>query len=675
MLVTPTVAPLYRNKGKGVVQQNGRCGYVQRRLSYPVQSASKLQVNWRQNFATAKYGFASLGAKGANSADVNGVAPQTAWENENNNYRGILEAGKSVNDVTGEGILINCAGEEAYYTKIQAVRSAMSLAARPTPGTSLNLLTPPTSKSWFTISGGYLHFVPQTAVQTNPQDIVFIFGFDGESSSQVDAAGNILSTPSGLKITQLSSAHEWYNPATGLYEYAAALYIAEIDPSVAAGTYSVQISVNYGLTVGYDTLDFVVTQPSTRPAITMPSFAIPTKLSCNSILDDDLKLAFFSLKVTWEQSNSYPVFTNTKQVPSLILVTASDVYTSGYSPPDESEWTPTLYLLASGSNYYITPEEYEAVHGTISDSGHIKFMVQAIDPCTGCPGPAISCTATWDKGTFNGTSISNWSGNGWTVNANVSGSPIDAPGTATVSITVTPAVNSNNDKWPGSYTFPRTFSLSLKSSTIIPTGASNTKRKLPSDLTFTTSPSSLTFNHQTDGPQTVTVTVKATANSAGTYSYDPGTTNPVTYALRLKADDNVYAVYGRFYISVRNTAVALPPWNYLTMTATAFSPSLTADTTSTTTITLSNEGSDDISVSMLSEVWGTFLKNQDLLIATPPDVSFDNQNVTVPGGTHASPGTATVVATVTIAAGIDTADLFIHFQASAGSNTADIYVD
>lgn len=674
MLVKPTVAPLYRNKGKGIVQQNGRYGYVQRRLSYPVQTGSKLQVNWRQNFATAKYNFLSLGSNGANSAAVNGVAPATAWMNENESYNGILEAGQTLGNVQSTGILINCASEDAYYTKVQACRTAIGLPARPTPGTSINLLTPPSERNVYTFTGGTFKFSPLNTVQTNPQDILFTLGVDATTTTSHSAGASISATTTGLKVYQLSDQLSWYNPSTSEWEYAAALFLAEIDPGVAAGTYTVTAEVNLDNVVGFTTFDFTVTQPSTVPSIIVPNFAIPSQLYCYTMYDDSQDLAFFVLSPKWDQTNGYPMFHGTAQVPGVILITASDTYTSSYSPPDESEWKSTLYLRSGSGVSYITVAEYEAVHGTISKSGDIKFKVQAIDLCTGCPGPSISCTATWENGTFKGNALSSWPGNSWSVSEVVTGSPITAPGSATATFHLSPAVNTVNDKWPSGYTFPRTFTVSNKSSTIIPTGACTTKRKLPSDLTFTTNPSSITFNHETDASQAITVTITATNASAGCYSYDPGTSNGVTYSLRLKCDDGVYSIYGRYDVIIKNPNVSLPPYDYLTIAATTFSPTLSDGVTSQCTITLSNTGTDSINVSMLSELWGNSNVNQSILQDTPPTITFDNQSIDVPGGTNSSPGTATVVATVAMPSGVDVYGVEIHFEASAGDYTCSVYV-
>ena len=143
-----------------------------------------------------------------------------------------------------------------------------------------------------------------------------------------------------------------------------------------------------------------------------PFFRLPTYLSADAVYDDTYTVRRASLSNTNMPGTSAGVMRRYGlTLAQRWIVTASAAYTSSYGVPAASTWTPISYnglvytnTTDNGPAPATTPDDiltaWTKVNGPLPSFGKIKFQVQPVDPVTGCPGPALSCTFEWQNGTL-----------------------------------------------------------------------------------------------------------------------------------------------------------------------------------------------------------------------------------------------------------------------------------
>jgi hypothetical protein len=349
-------------------------------------------------------------------------------------------------------------------------------------------------------------------------------------------------------------------------------------PSITPG--STEITLHFTDTNG--THDVVVPVNSstgtTQVAQPAPTFAFPNRMSAATTYDLDMNVTGFLLTYSWAGSYSTPATRGTVAVSGVWEIVASDSYTSSYSAPDASSWSPILFA----GPYMPTPAEvlaaWVAVYGDLPDSGSIKFQAFYIDPDTGTSGPALSATAGWEKGTLKGFSRSSWSGPlfGWSLLAQLTA--ITAPGSNVQTLALY-----------GLNGYGGTINLSVKSGAVIYTGANSTKKALPSGYTATLSETSVTIPADSTTPVTFTLTQTA---ESGAQQFD-GT-------VKVAATDGLSSTTSAFELNLSGDVVPQPPPDYLTISPLQSSPAAPSPGIVRLVFTLSNTGPDDIAVTMLS---------------------------------------------------------------------------
>jgi hypothetical protein len=453
-----------------------------------------------------------------------------------------------------------------------------------------------------------------------------------------------------------------------------------VDPATPLGTYTVTLTTTDDSNTWTNTLTIAVTTGPSNPVTPPPSFPIPTKLAAHTVLDATLQVQDFVLTYTTYQQDA-PQFTRNGVACQMNwIITASAAYTDSYSPPAQDQWLVVTYngvCVFNGGNgtdrFNPSPTSvlaaWKAVYGDLPTKGSIKFMVQPWDPATGCPGPAVSCTASWEEGTFKGSQAAAWDGDTWVIGIALASSTMptiqsggstyyEPPGTATFTITVQPSINTANDIWPTGYTFPRTFKLTLVSDTAIPNGACNKKKTLPPGGAVTISPSSLTFASGSSAAQTATATLTLDSD-----------TPSINLVLIAETTDGVYTQTQNITINLSNATVQTDPFNFLAFQYSNYQPGLQAGVPCTIPFQLQNSGPDDIPVSLYITVQTEVMGNAEQLAINPFVAAFDNDAPTVPAGTIETPGVYNGVLTLTEPANIDTADVQIALVASAAKNT------
>ena len=369
--------------------------------------------------------------------------------------------------------------------------------------------------------------------------------------------------------------------------------------SAAASTTATSTIVTTGPTFNFP---FNVTIGIISPVAAPPApfFQTPTYLSAHPVYDDTMTVEAIALEYDVPDTGNGVMQRYGAAIHGQWIVTASPAYTSSYAQPDPSSWAPityngsvetntTAFFTAPGN----TPDDilsaWEEVFGELPDSGKIKFQVQPVDPVTGCPGPALSCTFEWENGTLLGAIIGEegietpGGGTAWWGPAFF----IDSVGSPITIVLGTPypvGIGVSGDR---GYTGTVTFAVKSKSP--VPNGNNSTTSAIPPGLTFTFDPP--TIDIVADYPTTYTTTLTITA--------DPATAPFWSGNIDIEASDGIQTAAARTLLQV-NGHMILPASNFLTITPANSGLTVPSGESAAALLTLANTGPDPIGADMLS---------------------------------------------------------------------------
>jgi len=432
----------------------------------------------------------------------------------------------------------------------------------------------------------------------------------------------------------------------------------------AAGTIAATITVPGASATFY--VPIAVTTGPIALLVPPPLIYYPNRLYCTTVYDDALNVTAFALEYTWPATD-FPVYSRFNEAaPMLFMITASPAHSSSGAAPSRSKWQVISYngrVWANGGNLAYNqsnnPDDilpaWKAVFGALPAKGKISFAVSPLDPITCTPGPELTCTATWENGTFKGSDTSLWGGHYWGAAQTNTLPTVNAPQSIDLSITVqagtTPLNSTANppwpetpNAWPTGYTWPRTFKATLLSRSKIPNGLNAKVTSLPAGLTITYAPETVTFNSDTDPPQTIGMTL-AFDDTVPSQDYD----------LTLDITDGVYAIKLKFTLHVINPKVPPLPANFLGLGPAELIHYTDSKTPILIPYGLWNTGPDDIAVTMqfatvasdpqVKEALAAtpFIANWSLP-ATPTPTPLPDATVTVPAATPLGPTAATPTA-------------------------------
>lgn len=636
MLFLPINSLPPKKSSTGIARGRHSGGYWLRAKSIGVQPRTDSQNLWRQVFKSSKLNWQSQGVGGANNAPINGTDPQSLWAMQAALYFGILQAGPWVNNVQSMATLVGCDTPEAYQVMVQNMRALLNLSMLPPPTFTSSNLTSSSGGQNSTI-GSYLFVLePVSVPEPNPLSI----SFSWQISVPHTVTGSFTLSVSGLPAGVTATFSE--NPAPLVYDpfndtSECSPYVTlTLTPGAAAASVTATFTATGSTATCNFPVNVTIAPGSPVAALPPPTFAYPNSLYCSTVYDLNYNVVGFNLKYNAVGYTLYPMSRYGTEIPGLWAITASPQYTSSYSPPSVSSWK---VILISGP-FMPTPATLLAAwvetYGDLPDSGDISFQAQYVDPDTGCPGPALSCTASWQVGTLKSYDSAAWTGPTFNVSMALTDLGILAPGSSTGTI----AVNAVNG-------YTGTVTMAAKSKTVLPNGANTSTKALPAGVTFTFSPPTVTFTAGGTVTQSVALTITAVSGCdqfSGPIAFEGSDSNITSSATQP--------------VEIAGDVTPNLPSNYLNISPSNFAQSIAVNGTATVVFTLSNYGSDDQYVAML---------------ATYPDSdiswSYAPQSVTVPGGSTSSPGTATCSLTLTAAAAATPGEQDLQIEASAGKNT------
>ena len=629
--------PLPPKRSKtGIARGRSSGGHWLRANTAAVDPATPARLQWRQNFHVAKLNWRSLGTGGVNNIPVNDIDPQSAWGIQAAQYFGILEAGLFENNEQLPSTLVTCANPEAYQVMTQTTLAEMQLAPLPTPTINSSYMGSTTTNESTGVGGYDFNVNVPTMPSPNP--------FAWSTGIGVEISGNNTSTwtvslsgvPAWLTATLSATSFALvYNSLAGTSSGGVTLALS-IAPNTAPATTTVEISVSGPGGNGTLPLNVTVTTGNLIPATPPPAFGYPIGLYSNTVYDDSYNVTGFTLSYQLENTSEAIMSRFGAPLPNQWIITASPQYTSSYTAPGASSYL-VLTLNGQVSNNSTVSESGWAVgadapldawvsaFGALPATGEITFEVQPVDPITGCPGPALSCTAEWAQGTLKGANLSLWAGPTFEIIDN---------GSQTGNVT-------------GLNGYMGTVTLSMKAKVVLNTGDNATTKAFPAGLVFTFTPATIdvTADAPTDYPFSWSYTV-----AAGTTEYNG--------VIEMEGTDSISTVATKVGGTFTAGTEPAPPVNFLTVSPTNTSPVITANNATNVVFTISNTGASDQFVSPLTD-----LSDPDLT------VTFDATDYTVPAGTMASPGTVTVTMTITAGATFTQPLPVFQFEASAGENS------
>ena len=244
------------------------------------------------------------------------------------------------------------------------------------------------------------------------------------TSVSIAAASNPGSLTTAGNLTDYTIVSNWYETSLVIIPTSA----------TSAGSYTVNFSFydTNGLQSGSITVNS--SAGTVQIADPCPSFSRPSSMGAQTLYDNNFNVQGFKLSYSTVEGYTFPMFRGVTPIAGVWEISASDVYSSSYSPPAASSWQPILFY----GPYLPTPSilltAWQKLYGSLPASGNIKFQAQYIDPVTCASGPALSCTATWKNGTLKGASLAEWTGPifGWSTPA--SDFTVTAPGNSSQTI-------------------------------------------------------------------------------------------------------------------------------------------------------------------------------------------------------------------------------------------------
>ena len=455
------------------------------------------------------------------------------------------------------------------------------------------------------------------------------------------AAAQIDATQFAIANTTLNGTNQSGGLATienvGPYQWVATVTV-EPSNALTAGTLTLTIQFTDATGTHTVNLSLAATTGDQTPSLPPPTFAFPNNLSCGTVYNLSYQVTGFALTYSYVGTLIYPMSRDGAPLAGVWLITASPAYTSSYSPPSASSWQP---ILVSGPNMPAASSILAAwieVFGALPDSGDIKFQAQYADTVTGCVGPALSCTASWQVGTLESYDSAAWTGPIFGINNDGPSPTVTAPGSASLVVNVF-----------GANSYAGTITLTVKSKVIVGTGSNSTAKALPAGVAFSLSLETITIASGDTSQHPTTLTITA---ASGAQQFSGG--------IYVEATDGISTHSTSIDLVVTGDVVAQPPANFLGLDPGQVNLYVAFPSTNNTTLALYNSGPEDIGAVMIAET-----DDPDLTI------SFDPVSVVVPAGTTESPGAASTVLTVVAAASATQPLGLEQLEASAGAYTTN----
>lgn len=450
MQINPKFPKLWRNKYPGVVQSRARSGFFLRAAAVAVNTRSIPQLNWRGVFGNTRAGFIALAYNSPEPDPATGLTAQAAWQLENsqtfNQLQQPFEGQLGDNLTTGKllGVTLgprtaSVTNETAYYTQVQTTLASLNLPPRGAPQFNTSYLSTTTTSTNQTL-GSYTAIL-DIPTQPGPYPLTLTVSLEvtiaGSNTTTWDVSAG--TPPPGVTATLSAPTLTLTPNAFGTESVGFAELTLTLAPNTAPFTGSITATITGPGGTATFTINITATTGDMVAVTPTPTFGIPKKLACVTAYDSDLNVTGFTLTydlidttnpAMWRTSPSgaTPADGGATAIQPQWQVNASAAYTDIYSPPDPSTWIPITYNGQVHNNSGFSYQgwqtgatailaAWETEYGALPDNGYIKFQVIPIDPLTGIPGPALSCTASFAAGTFRGGAQRNWTGYGWSLDA------------------------------------------------------------------------------------------------------------------------------------------------------------------------------------------------------------------------------------------------------------------
>ena len=384
--------------------------------------------------------------------------------------------------------------------------------------------------------------------------------------------------------------------------------------TLAAGTYTGTATLTGNGQTLTGTFSFTVASTTLQCALQSPVFQIAQTLYASTIVDSDYNAQAWTLTMDSTRIANGPMFRNGNPITGVGVVVASAAYGAYTAAPPLAQWQTVAIHPGYANVFQLLRSEWEAVWGPLPDTGSMKIGVYFVDALTGCPGPMISCTAGWTKGTLRGVTLANWPGPAFVFPPLGISALIVAPQDVTFTFPIA-----------GSLGYGGTIAFSLVGGAPVPNGNNNITNGVPAGLTAVFTPATLTIAPGDTTVYNIGVTLSA---AAGALEWNAN--------VGIKATDTIQTVTQKFPVEVTGDTVPQLPVEFVGMTPVLTEVYIPASSTTTLEFLLYNTGADDQTVYVMDN-------------NTDPDftTSYDQSSYTVPGGSPAAPGTATITLTIT----------------------------
>jgi hypothetical protein len=713
MLFLPRNGLPANKSGTGYARGKSSTGYWLRGRASVINRNTVGMSRWRQIFSAAKMNWKSAVAKTEAGDPTYDVTPVQAWTAQAATYAGILQAGLYQGDIQQIGTLIGCSTVEAYEVMVQTTEANANSETIAEPVLNTSYLASSTTSQNQSVGSYTASLHVPTMPPPNPLSFSVSASISITGNNTTTWTAAVSTAPSGVTATLSATSFALvYNSLGGTSEGGINVTLT-LDANTDPLTGSINITLTGPGGTATFTVELAVTTGTQVPVTPSPTFAFPNKMYATTVYDSNYNVTGFALTYSAIDVTEFPMKRYGVEIEGVWLITASAAYTSSYSKPATSTWK---FILAKGP-YMPTAATllaaWEAVYGTISSSGDIAFQAQYADTATGCPGPALSCTASWKNGTLKSANISGWTGKKFTVTNESSSGNVAAGGSAPLSINV-----------QGANGYSGTITFSVKAKSALPTGANSKTYALPTGITFTITPATLTIASGDTSVHNIVATAPIPADIA---NYE--------FKAELEGTDNIETAGGSATFQITGGTGTLPPKNYLYMNPATVQLYVAAGSTNMIKFTIGNEDSNEQFVTMIASNSNTDLttafgtggsasatatattitfalatgSNVNSLIGstltssgyTPagynntgaPIISNDastvtvsstnnpnpmttegiaaviDSSVTVPGGSIGTPGTATVYLYVTSAATLTNTLTTFQVEVSAGNYT------
>jgi hypothetical protein len=292
-----------------------------------------------------------------------------------------------------------------------------------------------------------------------------------------------------------------YNPSASTLT-GQLFFLVTVGPATATGTDSFTAALTGWTPSPTVTPHFTVTTVAQAPGQPCPPFQIPTTLAAHTVLDGDWNVIGFAIFPTYPSEYNDPSQPTAYSLASCWTITASPAYTSGYAAPLPSTY---LNILTTGPNLPTAPQllaAWQDAFGPLPPTGKLKIMLQWIDPLTGAPGPQTLKTLSWQTGTNTGAAPAHGAWPCPTFDVSNTTPSIIAPGGTSLTFTVDQG-----------YNYSGTITFSVKPASYIGTGTPPGKDALPTGLTAALDNPVFVFVDGVPDHDTMTLTLTAIAGT------------------------------------------------------------------------------------------------------------------------------------------------------------------